>query len=119
MLGVFLFYILKRLQSSIFNHFTFNIMFNSLFTFGIFLMVFMLLFYCAKTIFDTQFLMREFHKTDVAFQEKIVHEHLKLQNSNQKIQILDSLHKSLFQRLFQITRDIILTQKLIFENRHD
>ena len=52
----------------------------------------------------------------IILKENIKHEHLKLQNNNDKVLLVEDLHKSLFNRLFKITRDIILMQKLIFEN---
>lgn len=55
------------------------------------------------------------NKTCDVLQENILHEHFKLQNNNEKILLLEDLHKTLFNRLFKLARDIIFLQKLIFE----
>ena len=90
-------------------------MFSNLFTFGIYSLVFVLVFCIVKTIIHT--ISKKKQKNDTCFQlqERIMIAQLMLQNNNEKIQLVEYLQKTLFNRFFKITRDIILMQKLIFE----
>ena len=90
-------------------------MFSHLFTFGIYLVVLVLIFFIVKTVFVTISLKKMAYKTYGVLQENISQEHFKFQNNSEKMLLAEDLYKTLFYRFFKITRDIISMQKLIFE----
>lgn len=91
--------------------------FNYLFIWVIFIPVLVLMIYVVKTIYDTSHLKKTINNNFIVLQKKILHENAKLEKNREKLLLVEDLHQTLFNRLFKITRDIILLQKLIFETR--
>ena len=92
-------------------------MFSNPYTLAIYLLVLVFIFLIIKVIIRTVYLKRIVNKSYMALQKNIDREQYRLQRNSGKIQLLEDLHKTLFNRLFKITRDIILLQKLIFETQ--
>lgn len=90
-------------------------MFNFLFTFGIFVTVAVLIVFIIKTLFQTSFIKQSCSVSLHKLEENIVLEQVKLQHNQEKVALVEEAHKTLFNRFFKITTDIILLQKLIFE----
>lgn len=91
-------------------------LFNNLFTFAIYLLVLISVSVIIKIIFQTITENKIENNKYVLWEERIASEQLKLKQINYKIELLNQLQESLLNRFFKITRDIILMQKLIFEN---
>lgn len=89
--------------------------FNYICIWVIYLLVFILMLFIIKTIFKTLHLKYVATKNYLVLEENFQLEYKKLEYNNHKVQLLEDLHQTLFNRLFKITRDIILMQKLIFE----
>ena len=89
--------------------------FDCLFIWVLFLLVSLLLMCIAKTIFHTKLLKKSINKNYRVLQENLFYENYKLEKNCEKLQLVEDLHKTLFNSLFKITRDTILMQKLIFE----
>lgn len=90
-------------------------MFNNLFILGIYLLVLVVVFCIIKLVFYLISEKKMENKTYFQLQKNIIQAQSKLQTNYEKVQILEELHATLFNRYFKITRDIILMQKLIFE----
>lgn len=90
-------------------------MFNNLFILGIYLLVLVVVFCIIKVVFYLISEKKTENKTYFQLQKNIIQAQSKLQTNHEKVQILEELHTTLFNRYFKITRDIILMQKLIFE----
>ena len=55
---------------------------------------------------------------------KILSDNLKIemdsfQKNKEKVELVDQLHETLFNRLFQITRELLLVQKMMFNKNID
>lgn len=90
-------------------------MFNNLFILGIYLLVLVVVFCIIKVVFYLISEKKMNSKICFQLQKNIIQAQSKLQTNHEKVQILEELHTTLFNRYFKITRDIILMQKLIFE----
>ena len=90
-------------------------MLNNLFIAFIYLVVLVLLFCLIKTVYCSVSNQKMHRKICFQLQEGLIQAQNKLQTNNEKIQILEDLQTTLFNRFFKITREIILMQKLIFE----
>lgn len=66
-----------------------------------------------KTILNTESDKKLGHGIQASIQYHLTLEHAKLKNNNDKIRILEEFNESFLNRLFKITKDIILIQKII------
>ncbi|MDP5157040.1 MAG: hypothetical protein NWQ07_00505 [Flaviramulus sp.] len=55
------------------------------------------------------------NKSLITLNNNVKNEAIKFEKNRDKLQLVDDLHSSLFDRLFKITKDVILVQKFIFE----
>lgn len=85
------------------------------FTSAIYSFVFILSFFSIKTCLAIASFGKMAQNRILNFEERIKDEKEKLGVFNDKVLLIDSLNASLFNRLFQITKDFILLQKIIFE----
>lgn len=90
-------------------------MFNYLFVRAIYTLVLILILFVIKTVVHGISLKKTWDENCIVLQKNLVTEQIKLDNNKEKLQLVEDLHKTLFNRLFKITRDIIIMQKLIFE----
>jgi flagellar biosynthesis/type III secretory pathway M-ring protein FliF/YscJ len=86
-----------------------------LFLVVIYILVFILMFFVVKTVFQNMILKKAMIESSFSLEEKLIKEQVKLANNKEKLLLVEALHETLFDSLFKITRDIILMQKLIFE----
>lgn len=61
------------------------------------------------------YLRKSVNYSSLILQKNIFDENLKLQTTKEKLLLVEDLNKTIFSRLFKVTRDIIVMQKLIFE----
>lgn len=90
---------------------------NDLFTGFIFLSVLVIICYGVKVIFEIFRSKKIAFKTYSALCDYYSTENLIFLKNKEKLQLIDDFHKILFNRLFKITSDLLLVQKLIFETR--
>lgn len=89
--------------------------FNYLFIWAIYALVFVLTLFVIKAVFQTTHLKKTANKNYLILEENLLQENSKLEGAKQKVLLIEELHKTLFNRLFKITTDVILMQKFIFE----
>lgn len=90
---------------------------NYLFTGFIFSSILILIFFVAKVMLEMLSSKRIAFKTYSALHEYYLSENALFLKNKKKLQLIDDFHKTLFNRLFKITSDLLLMQKLIFEIR--
>jgi len=89
--------------------------FNYVFIWVIYALVFVLVLFVIKTIFQNKYLKKAAIKSELILQENLFQESNKLEKAKQKLLLVEDLHHTLFKRFFKITEDILLMQKFMFE----
>ncbi|GAA4893003.1 hypothetical protein GCM10023311_16820 [Flaviramulus aquimarinus] len=81
----------------------------------IYLLLAVLLAFIVKAYWDTQAIKENAFRNHLLLEEQLVLENNKSKMNIEKLYLSDNLQKSVFKRLFKITKDILLLQKLIFD----
>ena len=89
---------------------------NLFFNWFIIVLVGVLIFFNIKTYIETLQSTKKSKQTYSKLVNDFVNEEKKHEINSQNLILLDELHNDLFNRLFKITRDILLTQKIIWNN---
>jgi len=88
---------------------------NLIFSVVVYSLVFLLLFCIIKVILDTKRLNNKEKNNCLNLQKALQISNRESEIINNKILLVEGLYKMLFNRVFKITREIVLLQKLIFE----
>lgn len=91
----------------------FNLLFNSI----LILLIVVLILFIIKSFLNIIYINKVGKKNLVLLENEYKIEAAKLKINNQKILLLDRFYNTLFNRLFKITHDFILIQKLIFNKQ--
>lgn len=89
--------------------------FNYLFIWVIYALVFVLVLFVIKAVFQNKYLKKTAIKSELILQENLFQESNKLEKTKQKLLLVEDLHHTLFKRFLKITEDILLMQQFIFE----
>ena len=89
---------------------------NLFFNWFIIVLIGVLGFFNIKTYIDTIRSTKKSKQTYSKLVSDFVNEEKKHEINSQNLILLDELHNDLFNRLFKITRDILLMQKMIWNN---
>ena len=73
--------------------------------------------FVVKAYLDTQTIKENTYKNYLLLQEQFVLEKSKSKVNIEKLQLADNLYGLLFKRLFKITKEFLLLQKLIFDKQ--
>ena len=83
----------------------------------IYFLLVVLLAFVVKAYLDTQLIKENKNRNYLVLQEQLLIEKEKCNVNTEKLRLADNLQNSLFTRLFKITKEIILLQKLIFDKQ--
>lgn len=86
---------------------------NLFFNCFIIILIGVLIFFNIKTYIDTIQSTKNSKQSYSKLVSDFVNEEKKHEINSRSLILLDELHNNLFERLFKITRDILLTQKII------
>lgn len=89
---------------------------NLFFNWFIIVLIGVLGFFNIKTYIDTIWSTKKSKQTYSKLVSDFVNEEKRHEVNSQNLILLDELHNDLFNRLFKITRDILLMQKTIWNN---
>jgi len=90
---------------------------NLLFNIVLILLISVLLLFIIKSFIKTNVINKRGKNNLVVLDNKYRLELEKCKLNNQNILLLDDLYVSLFSRVFKITQDLILIQKIIFDKK--
>ncbi|KJD32602.1 hypothetical protein PK35_10410 [Tamlana nanhaiensis] len=80
-------------------------------------MIALVLLWALKVFMSTINTEKRFIKNIALLQEKLSHETANLKLNNDQVQLSDAVTKTLVFRIFDITRELLLIQKLIFSSK--
>lgn len=90
---------------------------NLIFNIAIFLLILILLVCAVKTVLNTKHLNAEAKQNYLKLLKALQVSKEENRVINNKIQLVEALYKTLFNRLFKINTELILAQKLFFDKR--
>ncbi|MCX7552066.1 hypothetical protein [Xanthomarina sp. F2636L] len=92
---------------------------NLLFSFILFTLIGVLIVFSFRVVVVTQWNTKVFKESYLRLQNQLSFEQLKQEQVIQKNAYLENYNKSLLNQLFEITKELLITKKIIFEEHYN